>query len=123
MRRTTPTRSWSSSIARRSASSAWRPACRWSSTAWCTPGGSALSRAIELLSTNPARVFRVPGGSLAEGAAADVTILAPDAPVTIHAAALRSKSKNTPFDGWQLRGAVVATIVGGSIVYRNEVFA
>jgi len=68
---------------------------------------------------NPARVFRLPGGSLAEGAPADVTILAPDAPVTIRAAALRSKSKNTPFDGWTLKGAVAATMVGGKIVYRN----
>jgi dihydroorotase len=86
-------------------------------------GRIGVSRAIELLSTNPARVFRVPGGSLADGAIADITILAPDAPVTIRASALRSKSKNTPFDGWQLRGAVVATIVGGRVVYRNEVFA
>ena len=85
-------------------------------------GRIGVVRAIELLSTNPARVFRVPGGSLAEGAVADITILAPDAPVTIRAAALRSKSKNTPFDGWQLKGAVVATIVGGRVVYRNEVF-
>jgi dihydroorotase len=83
-------------------------------------GRITLPRAIELLSPNPARVFRLPGGTLADGAAADVTILAPDAPVTIRAAALRSKSKNTPFDGWQLRGAVAATIVGGNIVYRNE---
>jgi dihydroorotase len=65
-------------------------------------------------------VFRLPGGTLADGAAADVTILAPDAPVTIRAAALRSKSKNTPFDGWQLRGSVAATIVGGRMVYENE---
>jgi dihydroorotase len=86
-------------------------------------GRIGVARAIELLSVNPARVFRVPGGSLAEGAVADVTILAPDAAVTIRAAALRSKSKNTPFDGWELKGAVVATIVGGRIVYRNEVFA
>jgi dihydroorotase len=83
-------------------------------------GRIGVSRAIELLSTNPARVFRLPGGSLADGAAADITILAPDAPVTIRAAALRSKSRNTPFDGWELKGAVVATIVGGRIVYRNE---
>jgi dihydroorotase len=83
-------------------------------------GRIGLPRAIALLAANPARVFRLPGGTLAEGAAADVTILAPDAPVTISAAALRSKSKNTPFDGWQLRGAVAATIVGGNIVYRNE---
>jgi len=85
-------------------------------------GRIGVSRAIELLSTGPARVFRLPGGSLADGAVADLTILAPDAPVTIRAAALKSKSKNTPFDGWPLRGAVVATIVGGTIVYRNEVF-
>jgi dihydroorotase len=83
-------------------------------------GRVGLSRAIELLSVNPARVFRLPGGTLADGAPADVTILAPDAPVTIRAAALRSKSKNTPFDGWQLRGAIAATIVGGNMVYRNE---
>jgi len=82
-------------------------------------GRISIARAIELLSVNPARVFRLPGGSLAEGAPADVTILAPDAPVTIRAAALRSKSKNTPFDGWTLKGAVAATMVGGKIVYRN----
>jgi dihydroorotase len=81
-------------------------------------GRISVTRAIELLSVNPARVFRLPGGSLAEGAPADVTILAPDEAVTIRAAALKSKSKNTPFDGWQLKGAVAATIVGGRIVYR-----
>ena len=81
-------------------------------------GRIGVTRAIELLSVNPARVFRLPGGSLAEGAPADVTILAPDEAVAIRAAALKSKSKNTPFDGWQLKGAVAATIVGGRIVYR-----
>jgi dihydroorotase len=75
---------------------------------------------IELLSVNPARVLGIPGGSLAEGRPADVTILAPDAAVTVRASALRSKSKNTPFDGWTLRGAVMATLVGGRVVYRNE---
>ena len=83
-------------------------------------GRIGISRAIALLSTNPARVFRLPGGSLADGAAADVTILAPDATVTIRAKDLKSKSKNTPFDGWQLKGAVAATIVGGRMVYKNE---
>jgi dihydroorotase len=84
-------------------------------------GRISLARAIALLSPNPARVFRLPGGTLAEGSPADVTVLAPDAAVTIRAAALKSKSKNTPFDGWQLRGAVAATIVGGRIVYRGAV--
>ncbi len=83
-------------------------------------GRIGVSRAIALLSTNPARVFRLRGGSLADGVAADVTILAPEAAVTIRAKDLKSKSKNTPFDGWQLRGAVVATIVGGRLVYKNE---
>jgi dihydroorotase len=78
-----------------------------------------VRRAIELLTTNPARVFRLPGGTLAEGRPADLTVLAPDRRVIISAGALKSKSKNTPFDGWQLRGAVAATIVGGRVVYRN----
>ena len=71
---------------------------------------------------NPARILRVPGGSLAEGAPADITILAPDLPVTVSAARMRSKSKNTPFDGWRLRGGVAATIVGGRTIYRNPEF-
>lgn len=83
-------------------------------------GRIGISRAIALLSTNPARVFRLPGGSLADGVAADITILAPDAAVMIRAKDLKSKSKNTPFDGWQLKGAVAATIVGGRMVFRNE---
>ena len=74
---------------------------------------------IELLSTNPAGVLRVPGGTLSAGAPADITVLAPDLKVTIAAASLRSKSKNTPFDGWNLRGGVAATIVGGRTVYSN----
>jgi dihydroorotase len=83
-------------------------------------GRVPVRRAIELLSTNPARVFRLPGGTLAEGSPADITVLAPDAPVTIRAAALKSKSKNTPFDGWTLRGGVAMTIVGGRVVFRAE---
>jgi len=78
-----------------------------------------LRRLIELLSVNPARVLSLPGGTLSEGAAADITVLAPDLPVRIEAAKLRSRSKNTPFDGWQLRGGVAATLVGGRIVYAN----
>jgi dihydroorotase len=79
-----------------------------------------LPRLVELLSVNPARILRVPGGSLTEGAPADLTILAPDLPVTIVAAHMRSKSRNTPFDGWQLTGGVAATIVGGRVVYAND---
>ena len=79
-----------------------------------------LPRLIELMSTNPARILNLPGGNLSVGTVADVTILAPEMKVRIDASALRSRSKNTPFDGWELRGGVAATIVGGRAVYVNE---
>jgi dihydroorotase len=82
-----------------------------------------LPRLVELMSVNPAKILRVPGGSLTAGAVADITILAPDLRVTIEAKRLRSRSKNTPFDGWELRGGVAATIVGGRTLFRNEQIA
>ncbi len=84
-------------------------------------GRISLKRMVELLSLNPARLLNVPGGTLTEGAPADITILAPDLPTTIDAARLVSRSKNTPFDRWQLTGGVVATIVGGRVVYRHAI--
>jgi dihydroorotase len=83
------------------------------------PGHISLSRAIALLSTNPARILRRHGGTLAPGSLADITVLAPDVPVTIVASRLVSRSKNTPFDGWTLRGANAATIVSGRTLYTN----
>ncbi len=82
-------------------------------------GRISLSRLIELLSVNPARLLRVPGGTLAEGSPADLTILAPGLRVTVSVATMRSKSKNTPFDGWTLKGGIAATMVGGRTVYAN----
>ena len=79
-----------------------------------------LPRLIELMSANPARILNLPGGTLSAGSAADITVLAPDMKVRIEAARLRSRSKNTPFDGWELRGGVAATIVGGRTVFKNE---
>jgi dihydroorotase len=79
----------------------------------------SLSRMVQLLSANPARILGVSGGSLAEGQPADITVIAPDLRVTITSRTLRSKSKNTPFDGWDLRGGVAATIVGGRPVFVN----
>jgi dihydroorotase len=78
-----------------------------------------VTRLVELLSVNPARVLGVAGGSLTEGAPADISILAPDLSVTVSVAQMRSKSRNTPFDGWTLRGGVAATMVGGRTVYVN----
>jgi len=82
-------------------------------------GKIALPRMVELMSVNPAKILRVPGGTLSAGAAADITILAPDLPVTIDRAKLVSKSKNTPYHGWSFKGGVAATIVGGKVVYVN----
>ena len=85
-------------------------------------GVITLTRLIELLSINPAKILGVPGGSLSEGAPADITILAPDLPVTVAASRMRSRSRNTPFDSWALMGGVAATLVGGRTVYLNEEF-
>jgi dihydroorotase len=77
-------------------------------------------RLVELLSTNPARILGIPGGRLDVGTPADITVLAPDLAVTVRAARFRSRSRNTPFEGWQLRGGVAATIVGGVPLFVNE---
>jgi dihydroorotase len=83
-------------------------------------GVISMSRMVELLAPNPARVLGLPGGTLTDGGPADLTILAPDVPVTVRASTFKSKGRNTPFDGWTLRGAVAATIVGGRAVFVNE---
>ncbi len=78
-----------------------------------------LTRIVELLSTNPARVMGLQGrGTLAAGARADVTIFDPAKKWTYHVAQSHSKSKNSPFDGWQLQGKPMATIVGGVVKFR-----
>jgi dihydroorotase len=78
-----------------------------------------LSRIVELFTCGPARVFDLRArGSLARGNHGDVTIFDPKKRWTFEAAKSHSKSHNTPFDGWQLTGRVMATIVGGQVVYR-----
>jgi dihydroorotase len=81
-------------------------------------GRISVRRAVELLSTNPARLLRLPGGTLADNAPADIVVLDPDRRVTVDAFRQRTRSRNTPFHGWELRGGVALTIVGGRIVYR-----
>jgi len=81
-------------------------------------GRISLAHLIVLMSTNPARLINQPLGRLQVGAAADITIFDPTLEWTYHAAAGRSKSRNSPFDGWKLKGAVTATVVGGKVVHR-----
>src|SRR5579863_8508285 len=80
-----------------------------------------LTRIVELFTAGPARVVDLRGrGALARGGHADVTIFDPQKRWTFAAEKSRSKSHNTPFDGWQLTGKVVATIVSGRFVYRAD---
>ncbi len=84
-------------------------------------GVIGLARLVEMCSTNPARIFKLAGrGTLAPGSIADVTIIDPDLAWIYTNVESRSKSRNSPFDGWQFNGAAVATIVGGRIVYRRQ---
>jgi dihydroorotase len=79
-----------------------------------------LTKLIELYSTNPAKIFKLKNrGTLKVGSIADITILDPDIEWTYKASDSKSKSKNSPFDGWKFTGAAVATIVGGKIVYQR----
>jgi dihydroorotase len=78
-----------------------------------TPG-----RIVELLSANPARILALSGkGSLRKGADADVTVIDPDAEWEYRDVDVRSKSRNSPFFGWKLRGRAVATIRGGRVTH------
>ncbi len=79
-----------------------------------------LWRIVELLSANPAKIFGLEGrGTLTAGAHADVTLFDPKKKWSFDASQSKSKSRNTPFDGWSFTGKVVATIVGGEIVYHD----
>jgi dihydroorotase len=80
-------------------------------------GVLSLSEAVRKLTINPARIFGLPHGKLTIGAAADVVVFDPVRPWRVDAAKLQSKSKNSPFDGWELKSKVVMTLVGGKIVY------
>jgi dihydroorotase len=81
-------------------------------------GRISLAHLIRLFSSQPARITNQPFGRIHPGAAADLTLFDPTHPWTYHAARGRSRSRNSPFDGWTLTGAVNTTIVNGRVVYR-----
>ncbi len=83
-------------------------------------GRLSLMEAIAKWTVSPARIAGLPGGSLADGVPADVTLLDLDAPWTVDPAKFLSKGKNTPFTGMKLKGEVVSTFVGGRMVYDRE---
>jgi dihydroorotase len=82
------------------------------------PGFLTLTEMIRRMSDEPARIFKLPGGTLAPGAAADVVIFDPDAKQTF--THFLSRSQNSPFLGWQLHGVVERTLVGGVTVFERS---
>jgi len=80
-------------------------------------GEVPLSRLIEALSTAPARLFGLPGGTLKPGAPADLVVLDVDAPWLVQEANIRSLSKNTSFENARMQGKVLQTVVAGRTVY------
>ena len=77
-----------------------------------------LPRLVAMLTVNPARLLGLDRGTLAAGAAGDVTILDPDRQWVVDKEQFASKGRNTPFHGWTLRGRAVRTIVGGQTVWE-----
>jgi dihydroorotase len=79
----------------------------------------SLSHMVALFTTGPAKVLKLDRGTLAEGAAGDVTIFDLESEWKYNVSKSESKSKNSPFDGKQFRGGPVATIVNGNIVWQR----
>ncbi len=87
-------------------------------------GVISLERLVELCSTNPARIFGLEKrGTLLAGSRADLTILDPEFAWTFDASRSKSKSRNTPFDGYTFHGAPVATIVAGRVAFLHPDYA
>lgn len=82
-------------------------------------GQMSLNRLIAAMSLAPARILRLPQGRLEKGAPADLVLLDPDEPFVVDAAALRSRSKNTPFDEARLDGRVKLTMVNGAVIHQS----
>ncbi|HXQ22020.1 MAG TPA: dihydroorotase [Candidatus Acidoferrales bacterium] len=83
----------------------------------------SLDTLVTAMSVNPARILGVPGGSLAVGSVADVTVVDPQRRWKVEAAQLQSKSRNTPFEGVEMHGQAIVTMVGGRIVWRADAAA
>lgn len=82
-------------------------------------GVLSLGQLIMKMSTGPASVLKVPGGTLAPGSPADVTVIDLNRSWTVDRERFRSKSRNTPFHGWTLKGKAVLTIKGGEVTYSD----
>ena len=87
---------------------------------WLVHGGIiGLPLLVERMSCAPARLFKLPGGTLRRGALGDVTVFDPDAQWTVDPARFESKGRNTPYAGRTLRGLVDLTLVDGRVIHRR----
>jgi dihydroorotase len=77
-----------------------------------------IVRLIEMYTDEPARLLKIDAGALSSGATADVTVIDPDLEWTVRVDKFESASRNSPFDGWKLKGRAVRTIVGGKTVWK-----
>ena len=77
-----------------------------------------ITRLIAMYTVEPARLLRIDAGTLSAGARADVTLIDPELEWTVKIDQFHSASRNSPFDGWQLKGRAVRTIVGGKTVWK-----
>ena len=84
------------------------------------PGILTLSQLVDRMACLPAKLFHLPGGTLAKGTVADVTIFDPTAPWSVEPSRFKSKGRNTPYGGRTLRGRALCTIVGGRIVFQQD---
>ncbi len=82
-------------------------------------GVLTLPALVEKMACNPAKILGINRGTLKAGAVADITVIDPSAEWTVEADKLASKSKNSPFLGWSVKGAAAYTIVGGRVVYKR----
>jgi dihydroorotase len=83
-------------------------------------GKLSLLEVVKKFTLGPAQLLKLPGGKLAEGEPADITIFDPDQEWQFLKREAASKSKNSPFDQWWLKGQVQKTIVGGKVVFSNN---
>jgi len=84
------------------------------------PGNLSLKRMIEVFTASPARILKLERGTLLKGAPADITVLDPELQWEVHGSEFLSLSRNTPFEGWQLRGGPAMTIVRGTVVWSRH---
>ena len=92
-------------------------------TTLVTTGKLSLLEALRRMTEAPAKILKISKGTLAPGVDADIVIFDPEAERTIQSREFVSQSNNTPFDQWKVKGRVLATFVGGKLVFSDPAFA